>query len=100
MKNVAYIGEFAPEIHPDREKAQLKTHYDAKNKIGWFLMKGSPRPAFTLKLLSEISSYFDDVKQEMADSSGEKYDFLVLGSDIEGVQSGRRPGLVQPLHTR
>ena len=48
-------------------------------------MKGEPRPSFTVRLLSEISSYFDTVKKEMAETNGEKYDFLVLGSDHEGV---------------
>jgi len=85
MSNVAYIGEVTPEQQSHADDSQLKTYYDSKNKIGWFLMKGSPRPAFTLNLLSEISAYFETVKQEMAESDGEKYDFLVLGSDISGV---------------
>ena len=85
MNNVAYIGEISHDTHFDENSSQLKTYYDSKNKIGWFLMKGSPRPAFTVQLLSEISEYFDTVKQDMAETDGEKYDFLVLGSDISGV---------------
>jgi len=85
MSNVAYIGEITTEQQPLEGESQLKTHYDGKNKIGWFLMKGTPRPAFTVQLLSEISTYFETVKQEMAETKGEKYDFLVLGSDINGV---------------
>jgi DSF synthase len=48
-------------------------------------MNGVPRPSFTPRLLNEISSYFDSVKREMAETNGKKYDFLVLGSDVEGV---------------
>lgn len=85
MSNVAYISEVGSEQQAYANPSQLKTYYDAKNRIGWFLMKAEPRPTFTVKLLTEISNYFKSVKQEMAESGGEKYDFLVLGSDIEGV---------------
>ncbi|WP_297807408.1 crotonase/enoyl-CoA hydratase family protein [uncultured Methylophaga sp.] len=67
------------------EYEQLKTFYDAKYKAGWFSMKGTPRPCFTPTLLSSISSYFSSVRQEMLASQGEKYDYLVLASDIDGV---------------
>lgn len=85
MSNVAYISEFTAEQQSYAEPSQLKTYYDARNRIMWLLMKGAPRPAFTLKLLNEITSQIKTVKQDMAESDGEKYDFLVLGSDIEGV---------------
>jgi len=85
MSNVAYISEFTSEQQSYAEPSQLKTYYDARNRIIWLLMKGAPRPAFTLKLLNEITSQIKTVKQDMAESDGEKYDFLVLGSDIEGV---------------
>jgi DSF synthase len=85
MNNVAYIGEITTDQQSNENDSQLKTYYDSKNKIGWFLMKGSPRPAFTVQLLTEISEYFETVKQDMAETDGEKYDFLVLGSDISGV---------------
>lgn len=85
MSNVAYLSD--PGVNPaDYSKlSQLKTFYDSKNKIGWFLMKGAPRPSFTLQLLTEISDYFAEVKRDMSDTGGEKYDYLVLGSDIGGV---------------
>lgn len=67
------------------EYEQLKTFYDAKYKAGWFSMKGTPRPCFTPALLSSISSYFSSVRQDMLASQGEKYDYLVLASDIDGV---------------
>ena len=85
MSNVAYISDISTDARSSEEKSQLKTYYDSKNKTGWFLMRGSPRPAFTLNLLSEISAYFETVKQEMVTSQDEKYNFLVLGSDIDGV---------------
>jgi len=85
MSNVAYINEIASEHQAHDNPSQLKTYYDSKNRIGWFLMKAAPRPTFTVKLLTEISDYFGTVRQEMAETGGEKYDFLVLGSDLEGV---------------
>ena len=107
MSNVAYISEVTPEQQNYADQSQLKTYYDAKNKIGWFLMNGAPRPSFTLRLLDDLNGYIEDVKQEMADSNGEKYDYLVVGSDVEGVfnlggdlelfrryiESGNRQGL-------
>ena len=85
MSNVAYISEFTSEQQSYADESQLKTYYDTRNRIIWLLMKGAPRPAFTVKLLNEITSQIKTVKQDMAESDGEKYDFLVLGSDIEGV---------------
>ena len=85
MSNVAYISEFTSEQQTYGDESQLKTYHDARNRIIWLLMKGAPRPAFSLKLLNEITSQIKTVKQDMAESDGEKYDFLVLGSDVEGV---------------
>jgi len=65
--------------------SQLKTHYDAKNKIGWFLMNSKPRPCFTPTLLNELSDYIDQVKIDMAETNNEKYDYLVVGSDVDGI---------------
>jgi DSF synthase len=48
-------------------------------------MHGAPRPSFTVKLLNDINQYLDNVKQEMADTGGEKFDYLEVGSDVEGV---------------
>lgn len=64
---------------------QLKTHYDAQYKASWFLMEGQPRPCFTKTLLQDIADYFADVRAEIAAGSQEKYDFLILASDVGGV---------------
>jgi hypothetical protein len=64
MSNVAYISEFTSEQQSYAEPSQLKTYHDARNRIIWLLMKGAPRPAFTLKLLNEITSQIKTVKQE------------------------------------
>jgi len=85
MTNVAFISEVTSEPQSYADNSQLKTYYDARNRIIWLLMKGAPRPAFTLELLNEITCQIKTIKQDMAESGGEKYDFLVLGSDIEGV---------------
>ena len=85
MNNLAVLNEpvrFAPT--PSRFQ-QLRTHYDEKYRAGWFLMKASPRPCFSPELLNDLSIYLADIKQEMKQSQGEKYDFLIVGSDVEGV---------------
>lgn len=84
MSNVAFLKDFTSDNSSEKH-SQLKTHYDEKNKIGWFLMKGAPRPCFTLKLLSEINTYLDSVKRDMQMTNGEKFDYLVVGSDVGGV---------------
>ncbi|AFJ02596.1 enoyl-CoA hydratase [Methylophaga frappieri] len=63
----------------------LTTHYDAKYKAAWFLMHGEPRPCFTGTLLTDIAHFFDDVKAEHAAGLTDKYQFLVLASDVPGV---------------
>ena len=85
MSNVAYIGEITSGQQSSENESQLKTHYDSKNKIGWFLMRAAPRPTFTLQLLDDISGYLESVKQEMRNTNNQKYDYLVVGSDVEGV---------------
>ncbi|MEM7564479.1 MAG: crotonase/enoyl-CoA hydratase family protein [Pseudomonadota bacterium] len=67
------------------ESPQLKTHFDDKYKVSWCLMNAQPRPCFTTQLLSEFHEYIRQTKQEMAESHGEKYNYIVLGSDIENV---------------
>jgi DSF synthase len=64
---------------------QLLTHYDSRYKIGWFLMRGQPRPCFNPILLQELDQYQDLVQREMRASDGARYDYLVVGSDVPGV---------------
>jgi DSF synthase len=87
MEAVAHYDHNFNLFQPDdySQLSQLKTHYDAKNKVGWFLMDSQPRPCFTPTLLDNISTYFQTIKDEMVESNNEKYDFLVLDSNIEGV---------------
>ena len=85
MSNVALLEHSAySRVETDNVK-HLKTHFDEKYKISWCLMKAEPRPCFTNKLLSEFHEYIRTVKQEMRDSRDEKYDYIVVGSDVEGV---------------
>lgn len=84
MSNVALLKSFTGHQPVEKEK-QLKTYYDEKNKAAWLFMKGQPRPSFTPELLDGISAYFDTIEGEMAASNGEKYDYLISGSDVEGI---------------
>jgi DSF synthase len=87
MNNIAHIDQSTRSLNKTltSEFEQLNTHYDARYKIGWFLMSGDPRPCFTPTLLDELDTYLDGVEQEMIASDGEKYDFLVVGSDVSGI---------------
>ena len=85
MSNAALLNEVVQTNFDAQPLSQIKTHYDEINKAGWLLMKGVPRPSFTPALLRDISNYFDSVKAEMDRSNGTKYDYLISGSDVEGV---------------
>ena len=85
MSNLAFINEANNSKFEVPFQSQIKTYYDEKNKAGWLFMKGEPRPSFTPILLKNISHYFDSIKTEMDNSNGEKYDYLISGSDVEGV---------------
>ena len=85
MSNVSAIDRSAYTI-PDQETSKsLKTHYDPKYRVSWCLMNASPRPCFTNQLLSEFHEYIRIANQEMRESAGEKYDYIVVGSDVPGV---------------
>lgn len=87
MVNIAYLDEQTdnkPGLHKPSQKI-LNTVYDNKNKATWLYMSKQARPAFTPALLTEISKVIKSMQQEMHETKGEKYDFLVLASDVEGV---------------
>ncbi len=85
MSNVAVLSPTAPKKVDQAESTHLKTHYDEKYKASWCLMKAEPRPCFTQRLLSDFHQYIRVVKEEMRESMGEKYDYIVVGSDVKGV---------------
>lgn len=85
MSNVAILDRSAYSKTEGKRIQHLKTHYDEKYKTSWCLMKAEPRPCFTRELLSEFHEYIRVVKEEMLESKGEKYDYIVVGSDVEGI---------------
>jgi len=87
MNALALLKEFndASDDNVSEQYSQLETFYDAKYKIGWFLMKGAPRPCFTPTLLEELSSYLANVKAEMVETNDQKYDYLVVGSKVDDI---------------
>jgi DSF synthase len=66
-------------------ESQLRTFYDEKYKTGWFYMHAQPRPCFTPELLSDIDAFFSGVRREIDAGESNKYDFLVLASDVDGI---------------
>jgi len=85
MSNLALKNQPTQFLPREVPAKHLKTHYDSKYKISWCLMKSEPRPCFTTKLLSEFHGYIRRIKEEMHESKGEKYDYIVIGSDVDGV---------------
>ena len=85
MNNIAVLNQGDFSARSTGEYQQLDTYYDEKYKTGWFLMKAEPRPCFTPTLLQELSAYLSEVKNDMRNSHGEKYDYLVVGSQVEGI---------------
>lgn len=85
MSNVAVLDRSVYARGESDKSRQLKTHYDPKYKVSWCLMRAEPRPCFTNQLLSEFHEYIRVVKEEMRTSQGEKYNYIVIGSDTEGV---------------
>ena len=85
MSNVAVLDPAVFNDPNHRQSPQLKTHFDEKYKVSWCLMNAQPRACFTTQLLSEFHEYIRKTKQEMSDSHGEKYNYIVLGSDVDHV---------------
>lgn len=85
MSNIAAFNQSAYPPLVEVSSRQLRVHYDSKYNISWCLMKGQPKPIFSSNLLSELHDYIRTIKEEMRETKGEKYEFIVLGSDIEGV---------------
>jgi len=65
--------------------SQLKTHYDEKYKAGWYFMNAHPLPCFSSVLLDELNDYAENIKFEMESSQQNKYDYLILASDVDDV---------------
>ncbi len=85
MNNIALLNDNSF-ITPDvQHSLQLNTHFDSKYKVSWCHMNGFPRPCFTSTLLDNFKDYTKTIKQEMKASNGQKYDFIVVASDIKGI---------------
>ena len=65
--------------------SQLTTHYDGKYNVGWYYMNAQPRPCFTSTLLDQINDYQQNIKSEMQATDQQKYNYLVLASNVEGI---------------
>jgi len=101
MRHLASINQTATQNKYNVEHhgyAQLKTHYDKKNKIGWLYMNASPHPYFTTQLLNDLAHYHQHVQLEMDMTEQTQYDYLVLASDEKNIFSfGRDLELIYQL---
>ncbi len=85
MNNIALLSQNSF-ITPETEhQVQLNTYFDSKYKVSWCRMNGSPRPCFTPTLLNDFKNYTRDIKQEMQSTNGEKYDYIVVASEVEDI---------------
>lgn len=64
---------------------QMDVFYDEKYKAGWLKMRAEPVPCFSPTLLNSLSSYFNDIRQDMVATDGQKYDFVVGASGVDGI---------------
>jgi DSF synthase len=85
MSNVARLEHSAFRREDGEKTRSLRIYDDPTYRVSWCLMKGVPRPCFTNELLSEFHEYIRTVKQEMHESQGKKYDYIVVGSDVDGI---------------
>src|SRR5210317_650795 len=85
MNNLALLSQ-ASHASPETKRTQhLKTYFDSKYKVSWCHMNAAPRPCFTPSLLHEFKSYTQSIKQEMQQSAGQQYDYIVIASDVSGI---------------
>lgn len=85
MNNIALLNESGFAAPDAGQSSQLKTHFDSKYKVSWCHMNGFPRPCFTPTLLNDFKDYTKAIKQEMTATNGQKYDFIVIASDFDGI---------------
>jgi DSF synthase len=108
MNSLALFDQSVFPVPGSEKNRQLNTHFDARYKISWCHMNAFPRPCFTPPLLAEFKRYTETIKKEMNDTNGQKYDYIVVASDVDGIfnyggdlslfknsiQSGDRAGLL------
>jgi DSF synthase len=85
IDNLARVTDFYEGEQQEPQYSQLTTHYDAKYKAGWYYMNAKPRPCFTSVLLDELNDYAADIKLQMKNTGQEKYDYLILCSNVDNV---------------
>jgi len=85
MNHPALLNGARPESEAEREFPLIQTHYDEKYRISWCYMQSSERPCFTPTLLKSLMSYVRQLQLDMVNSKGQKFDYMVLASSVEGV---------------
>lgn len=87
MRNLARVAnkDYKELNNSNNQYSQLTTHYDGKYKVGWYYMDAQPRSCFTSTLLDQINDYQQHVRFEMQASEQQKYNYLVLASNVEGI---------------
>ncbi len=85
MNQLALLNGIGPADDADSRFPLIKTHYDEKFRVGWCYMQPDARPCFTTTLLKSLMGYVRQLQLEAVESDGQKFDYVVLASSIEGV---------------
>jgi DSF synthase len=64
------------------KRQELLVHYDTQHQTVWYYMNAKPRPCFTLSLLREALSFYDDLENA---SEGLPYRYMVLASSADKI---------------
>jgi DSF synthase len=85
MNQLALLNGLQPESEAEKGFPLIKTHYDEKYRVSWCYMQSSERPCFTPTLLKSLMSYVRQLQLDMVNSDGQKFDYMVLASSVDGV---------------
>jgi DSF synthase len=100
------------EHNQESNQPNMSTWLDAQHRVMWYYMHAQPRPCFSPDLLSELSSFRDDMAHRLDAPEDAGIDYMVLASKVPGifnlggdlalfrtlVEAGDRQGLQRYAH--
>ncbi len=74
-----------PEHAQEPSQPNLSTWLDTQHRVMWYYMHAQPRPCFSPDLLSELSSFRDDMAHRLDAPEDAGIDYMVLASKAPGI---------------
>ncbi|ACL71187.1 enoyl-CoA hydratase [Thioalkalivibrio sulfidiphilus HL-EbGr7] len=74
-----------PEHAQEPSQPNLSTWLDTQHRVMWYYMHAQPRPCFSPDLLSELSSFRDDMAHRLDAPEDAGIDYMVLASKVPGI---------------